>query len=345
MKKAKTLGQLRLAKVGQNLLAKVGLAKVGLAKVGLAKIGRITMAKVGLAKVGFDPPFGPPTLRAPLFLGSGPHPSAPPLCLLVLLLLLLLCGGCGGRLWDKKKQKRDKNNKNGTKKATCRDKKKRKRDKIKNRHSGQNKKRQTGQTEQTRETKKTTLGQNKKLNSGQKKNDISVWCVLLCGVVLLCCCCAVVCCVLCVLPIFRHSLPLRPTTLFVTALHRTGFRRTPPVCVSVVCVCLLCVSGPRFVCSPDPLPRTAPPLGPLRRTPPPDRPKFRAFFSLSRHIFHSLSLWGGLLVSFFPLSRVLLVEFWWCVGRSGPQMCLFSPSGCPVKPRRPTSIHRPMRSS
>ena len=72
-------------------------------------------------------------------------------------------------------------------------------------------------------------------------------------------------------------------------------------------------------------------------------PKFRAFFSFSSSHFDSFfSLSGDLLVSFFlslrvssrvffPLSGGLLVEFWWCFGRSGPQMCLFSPSGCRVE--------------
>ena len=64
--------------------------------------------------------------------------------------------------------------------------------------------------------------------------------------------------------------------------------------------------------------------------PPPDRPKFRAFFSFS----HSMFIFF-LSCLFSSLSGGLLVEFWWCFGRSGPQMCLFSPSGCPVKPRRP----------
>ena len=41
-------------------------------------------------------------------------------------------------------------------------------------------------------------------------------------------------------------------------------------------------------------------------------PKFRAFFSFSRSHFHS-----------FFLSLGVFVEFWWCFGRSGPQMCLF----------------------
>ena len=62
----------------------------------------------------------------------------------------------------------------------------------------------------------------------------------------------------------------------------------------VCCVCLLCVSavcvGPRFGCSPGPLP-----------SPPPDRPKFRSLFTLSRHNFHSFFSLGG------PF-----VEFWWC---------------------------------
>ena len=61
-------------------------------------------------------------------------------------------------------------------------------------------------------------------------------------------------------------------------------------------------------------------------------PKFRAFFPLPPQFsfFFSLSLWVTSRV-FFPLSRGLLVEFWWCFGRSGLQMCLFSPSGCRVE--------------
>ena len=56
------------------------------------------------------------------------------------------------------------------------------------------------------------------------------------------------------------------------------------------------------------------------------------FLSLSPGVFSCLffSLWWSSRV-FFPLSGGLLVEFWWCFGRSGPQMCLFSPSGCRVK--------------
>ena len=86
--------------------------------------------------------------------------------------------------------------------------------------------------------------------------------------------------------------------------------------------------------------------GPLLRGPPLRRTAQNfAFFPLPPPFSPFLSLSGGLLVSFFslrvssrvffPLSGGLLVEFWWCFGRSGPQMCLFSPSGCPVKPRRP----------
>ena len=51
----------------------------------------------------------------------------------------------------------------------------------------------------------------------------------------------------------------------------------------------------------------------------------RRFFFLLLPPAQSFSLSGGL----------LLVEFWSCFGRSGPQMCLFSPLGCLVKPRRP----------
>ena len=65
-------------------------------------------------------------------------------------------------------------------------------------------------------------------------------------------------------------------------------------------------------------------------------PKFRVFFFPSPApifiLFFSLRVSSRV---FFPLSGFLLVDFWWCFGRSGPQMCLFSPLGCPVKPRRP----------
>ena len=47
---------------------------------------------------------------------------------------------------------------------------------------------------------------------------------------------------------------------------------------------------------------------------------------------------------FLCLSGCLLVEFWWCFGRSGPQMCLFSPSGCRVEaplPQPPPSTPLP----
>ena len=56
------------------------------------------------------------------------------------------------------------------------------------------------------------------------------------------------------------------------------------------------------------------------------RPKISRFFSFSRPIFFFFfSFWVSSRV-FFPLSGGLLVEFWWCFGRSGPQMCLFSAS-------------------
>ena len=78
------------------------------------------------------------------------------------------------------------------------------------------------------------------------------------------------------------------------------------------------------------------------RARPPSAGPPKIFFSFSRPHFHSFfSLSGDLLVSFFslrmssrvffPLSGGLLVEFWWCFGQSGPQMCLFSPSGCRVE--------------
>ena len=147
------------------------------------------------------------------------------------------------------------------------------------------KKTETGQKKPTRGTKKTTLGQIKKPNSGQKS---------VCGLVVCVC-----------------------------------------VCVGVfvlLCVCLLCVSavcvGPKFACS----------YGP--RAPPPDRPsagppKISLFFFLLPPPFSFFFLSGDLLVEFFLSPGLfsclfsslwgLLVEFWWCFGRSGPQMCLFRP--------------------
>ena len=193
----------------------------------------------------------------------------------------------------------------------------------KNRHSGQNKKRQTGQTKQTRGTKKTTLGQNKKLNSGQKKHHQCVVCVVVwfvvvlwwcCGgvvvvlwwcCVLLCCCfgcvgcvvCRVLCAVFCAFSPLSAGPPLRRTTLSVTAPPQDRFRRTP-LCVSAVCVwSKICV-----------LPRPSSPDRPLRRTPPPDPsagPPLRrtaqnfALFFPPRHNFHS----------FFSLLGVLSLNF------------------------------------
>ena len=46
---------------------------------------------------------------------------------------------------------------------------------------------------------------------------------------------------------------------------------------------------------------------------------------------------------FFSLqvsSLGVLVEFWWCFGWSGPQMCLFSPSGCRVEAAKDTRRFR-----
>ena len=126
--------------------------------------------------------------------------------------------------------------------------------------------------------------------------------------------CVVVCCVLCVVFCAFSPLsagpPLRRTTLFVTAPPQDRFRRTP-LCVSAVC--------------------DRPSAGPPRRTaPPPDRPKFRAFFP-PRHNFHS----------FFSLLGGPFVEFWWCFEGRGPEMCTFGLSGCRVKPRRPHQIGPP----
>ena len=75
----------------------------------------------------------------------------------------------------------------------------------------------------------------------------------------------------------------------------------------------MCVAPP-----PDPLRRT-----PLRRTPPapdplpPDRPKFRSFFSFSHPHFHSFFLSLGMFSCLFSSLWRLLVEFWWCFGQLG----------------------------
>ena len=80
--------------------------------------------------------------------------------------------------------------------------------------------------------------------------------------------------------------------------------------------------------------------------------KFALFFPSPAPIFIfslSLGMFSCLFVSlrvssrvFFPLSGGLLLEFWSCFGRSGPQMCLFSPLGCPVKPWRHRVWPRPI---
>ena len=46
-------------------------------------------------------------------------------------------------------------------------------------------------------------------------------------------------------------------------------------------------------------------------------PKFRVFFSLSRHSF----------LFFFHSLLGFLVEFWWCLKRRDPQMCTFGVLG------------------
>ena len=91
-------------------------------------------------------------------------------------------------------------------------------------------------------------------------------------------------------------------------------------------------AGPTFANGPLPAsgrppPDHPPPDRPPPDRPPPDRPKFRAFFSPAPMFALFLSLWLSSRV-FFPLSGGLLVEFWWCFGGSGPQMCWFSPLGC-----------------
>ena len=89
-------------------------------------------------------------------------------------------------------------------------------------------------------------------------------------------------------------------------------------------------------------------VGPRRVGPPGWGPEgwgaqnFALFFSFSHSHFHSFFLSLGIFsclffslrVSsrvFFPLSGGLLVECWWCFGRSGPQMCLFSLTSCRVE--------------
>ena len=132
--------------------------------------------------------------------------------------------------------------------------------------------------------------------------------------------------------------------MFCHVFHDLGQFDLGQLAQIVVCMCLLCVlvqdlRDPPHPPAPPPDPPSAGP--PLRQTaPPPDRPlrrtaqNFALFFPSPTPIFIFFSLQVSSRV-FFPLSGGLLVEFWWCFGRSGPQMCLFSPSGCPVKPRRP----------
>ena len=75
--------------------------------------------------------------------------------------------------------------------------------------------------------------------------------------------------------------------------------------------------------------------------PPSDRPKFRAFFPSPAPIFILFfSLWGYSCVFFLSPGVFSCLfsslwrssrGFWSCLGRSGPQMCLFSPLGCRVE--------------
>ena len=66
---------------------------------------------------------------------------------------------------------------------------------------------------------------------------------------------------------------------------------------------------------------------------------WRFFFLLPTPLlFFSLGIFSCLFFSlrvssrvFLALTGCLLVEFRWCFGRSGPPMCLFSPSGCRVE--------------
>ena len=90
------------------------------------------------------------------------------------------------------------------------------------------------------------------------------------------------------------------------------------LCVVLLFCCCMCVVG--VVCVLCVL-RT-----PLRRTP--LRPKFRSFFSLSRHSFYSflLSCWS------FSL------KFGGVFEDRDPQMHTFGLSDCRVKPRRPHQV-------
>ena len=84
---------------------------------------------------------------------------------------------------------------------------------------------------------------------------------------------------------------------------------------------LILVGSGRFWPTDHPPPRTALPRTALHRTALRRTAQNFALFFLLPPTF-----------SFFSLSGDLLVECWWCFGLSGPQMCLFSPSGCLVEP-------------
>ena len=65
----------------------------------------------------------------------------------------------------------------------------------------------------------------------------------------------------------------------------------------------------------------------------PDRPPPKISLSFFSHPhFHSFILSLGIFLCLFFLSPGV---FSWNLGQTGPQMCLFLPSSCPVKPRRP----------
>ena len=65
-------------------------------------------------------------------------------------------------------------------------------------------------------------------------------------------------------------------------------------------------------------------------------PNFRAFFSLSRHCFHS----------FLPLSGVLSLNVGGVFEGRDPEMCTFGLSGCRVKPQqRPPGSRRDMANA
>ena len=126
-------------------------------------------------------------------------------------------------------------------------------------------------------------------------------------------------------------------------------RRTPPLCCVVLCCVVLCGVvvwcgvvwcgvvcrcgvcsryswvRPRFGAPPDSSSVDSPSVDSSSAGPPSaGPPKFRFFFPLSRHNF----------LSFFPLFRVLSLNFGGVFEGRDPEMCTFGLSSCRVKPQR-----------